>query len=80
MACDEIGVSQQVGVPYGILAEAEVGFRHGARFLGVVIKVPLGEIVRLASDDLDRILVGPHRAVGPEPIEEGPVSVLAQTE
>ncbi len=47
--------------------------RHGhrARLLRVIDEVALREQFGFIADDLDRILVGRHRAVGAEAIEDG---------
>ena len=80
MACDEVGIRQQIGAPYGIGPEAEVGLCHRARFFRIVIEISLGKIVRFGSDDLDRVLVRTDRAVCPEPVEEGAVRLVRKAE
>ncbi len=50
-------------------AEAQVRHRHRAGFLRVVNEVALGLKLGGFADDLDRVLVGRHGAVGTEPPE-----------
>ena len=47
----------------GLLAEPEMGNRHAAGLLGVVLEVALAVHVGVVGDDLDRVLVRPDRAV-----------------
>jgi len=53
-----------------------VGDGAGAGLLGVVDEVTLGVVVRLLADDLDGVLVGPDRAVGPQAEKDGPHDVV----
>ena len=71
VARDEVRARDEVGRPDGLRPEAEVGDRDGAGLLRVVHEVALREVVRLLADDLDRVLVRPHGAVGAETVEEG---------
>jgi len=72
VASDEAGPVHQVGGGDRLRAEAEV--RDGARagLLGVVDEVALGVRALARPEDLDRVLVGAHRAVRAEPVEDGP--------
>ena len=69
MARDEPGLRDQIGRPDRTGARAQVGDRRRARLLGVVDEVALRVAVGLLADDLDRVLVGAHRAVGAEAVE-----------
>ena len=69
VARDEAGAIHEVGRTDRLLAGAQVRDRDGAGLLRVVDEVPLRVQLRLLPEDLDRILVGPDRAVGAEPVE-----------
>ena len=72
VARDEVRLPDQVGRAHGSRTEAQV--RHGDRtgLLRVVHEVALPEAVVVLGQDLDRVLVRPHRAVGAEAVEHGP--------
>ncbi len=60
-----VGLDQIRGVDrFG--AEAQMRDGHRAGFLRVVDEVALCEVIGLFADDLDRVLVGAHRAVRAE--------------
>ena len=63
-AGDEIGLVDQVRRVYFLHAEAQVGHGQAAGLLGVVVEVGLGIHVGIGADDIHRLLVGAHRAVG----------------
>ena len=71
VARDEMACRIEVGRADGSRTEAQV--RHGDRagLLRVVDEVALPEAVGVLGQDLDRVLVRPHRAVGAEPVEHG---------
>ena len=50
-------------------SKAQMGDRHRTGLLRIVDKVTLGVIRRVLADNLDGVLVGTHRAIGAEPIE-----------
>ncbi len=68
VAGHEVGLVgfDQVGGVDRLGAEAQVGGGDRAGLLRVVDEVALGEVIGLFADDLDRVLVGAHRAVGAE--------------
>ncbi len=67
-AGNEVGPGNQVGRPDGLLAEAQVRNGVAPGFLGIVGEIGLG-VQSGISDDLHRLLVGAHGAVGAEAIE-----------
>jgi hypothetical protein len=71
VAGHEVGAFNQVGGADGVRPKPQVGDGDRAGLLGVVDKVALGVVVRIAADDFDGVLVGPHRAVGPQTVEHG---------
>ena len=77
VAGQEVGGGDEVGGADGPGPEPEVGDGDGARFLGIVDEVALGEVLGLVADDLDGVLVGAHRPVGAEAVEEAPDDVAA---
>ena len=76
MYADEVGALNLIGAANGTGAEAQVRNGAPARFVGVVYKVALRVIVGLFADNLDRILVCAHGAVGAEAPEHGPHTVF----
>ena len=74
---DEVGRRDEIRVVQLLRAEAEVGRGHGAGLLRVVDEIPLGKVVRFGAEDLERVLVGPHGAVGAQPEEKAAENVLA---
>ena len=71
MAGHEAGFANEVRRPHQLVAEAQVRDGRGAGFLRVVDEIALGEFPSLLADDLDRILVGAHSAIGAEAEEYG---------
>ena len=63
MACNKVCLVNQVGGLDRLLAEAEVGHRHAAGLLGIIIKVCLRIHVGVVADDLDGVLVCTDRSV-----------------
>src|SRR5581483_4953615 len=66
MTGNEVGLGDEIGGTDWPRAEAQMRDCHRARFLRVVNKISLCEVIGVFADDLDRLLVGPHRAIGPE--------------
>ena len=71
VAGHEVGAVDQVGGADGIRAKPQVGYGDGAGLFGVVNEVALGVVVGITADDFDGVLVGPHRAIGPQTVEHG---------
>ena len=71
VACDEAGVSDQIGRTDRVRTETKMGDRHRPRLLRVVHEVSLHVEVGFFADDLDRILVGADRSVCSEAEEDG---------
>ncbi len=71
VACDKAGLTgaNQIGRVDGIRPEAQVRDGDRPRFLGVVDEVALCIVAGLLADNLDRILVGSHRAIRAQPPE-----------
>ena len=63
MAGYEIRLLNQVGGLNRLLAETQMGHRHAAGLLGVIIKVCLRIHVGVVADDLDGVLVRAYRTV-----------------
>jgi hypothetical protein len=61
---DQVGRADRVG------PEAQVRNGETTGLLGVVEEVALGVVVGLFADDLDRVLVGAHGAVGTHAVEQ----------
>ncbi len=72
VARNEIGPRDEIRPPDRTRSKTQVGNRHGAGFLRVVHKVALRVVVGVLSDNLDRVLVRAHRAVGAETVEKRP--------
>ena len=70
VAGHEAGVRDQVAGANRRGTEAQVRRGHGAGLLRVVHKVALRVVGRLRADDLDGVLVGAHRSVGAQSVEE----------
>ena len=68
---DKIGRLDQVGLMDLVGTEAQMRHGAGARLLGVVDEVALGEVGSVLADDLDAVLVGADRAVGSQAVEQG---------
>ena len=66
----EIGRRDQIGRRDGQVAETQVRRGVTARFLRIVGEIGLAILVGRAADDLDRVFVGTHRAVGAQSEEE----------
>ena len=69
MTCQEISLLDVIGRADRILAEAEMGFRHAARFLRIVFKIGLNIHIRIVADNLDGVFVRANctvRAEAPE--------------
>ena len=66
VAGHEVGVVDEICGPDRVRAETQVRDRHRARLLGVVDEVALRVLRRVLADQLDRGLVGAHRAVAAE--------------
>jgi len=66
----------QIRAANRMLAEAQVGDRARAGLSGVVDEVPLRVEIGSLTDDLDRVLVRAHRAVGAEAPEHGGMNTL----
>ena len=64
-----VGADQITGTD-SLRPEAQVRNRHGAGLLRIVDEIALGVQRRGVADDLDGILVGTHRAVGAEAVEQ----------
>ena len=71
VAGHEVGRVDQIGRADRLVAEAQVRGRVAARLLRVVREVGLAVFVGRVADDLDRVLVGAHRAVGAQADEAG---------
>ena len=69
---DEAGLADQVGSPDRVRPEAQVRDGLTARLLRVVDEVGLGVHVGVGTEDLDRVLVRPDRAVRADAVEDGP--------
>ena len=65
------GPLDQVGGADRPRPEAQMRHRDRARLLGVVNEIALGKEIGALADDLDRGLVGPHRAVGAQAVKHG---------
>ncbi len=76
MAGDEIGAGDQIGGTDWLGAKPQVRYCHRSRLLGVIDKVALGVVFGFFADDFDRVLVGPHRAIGPQPKEDRPHHIV----
>ena len=76
MAGDEIGTSDQIAGTDWLGPEAQVGHGHGTGFFRVIDEISLRAIRRVLADDLDRVLVGAHRAVGAQTEEDRPDDVV----
>ena len=74
VAGDETGLRNQVGALDGLFAEPEVGNGRCSRLFRVVHEVALRVVFRRAADHLDRVLVGAHRSVRAEAVEQGGVN------
>src|SRR3990172_375371 len=72
----EVGFLDLVRRADRLFAEPEVGDRRCTRFLRVVDEVTLCIERSVLPDDLDRVLVGADRSVGPEAEEHGPGATL----
>ena len=72
VTADEARLLDEIRRPDRLGTEAQV--RHGPRpgLLRVVDEVALGVQRRFGAEDLDRVLVGPDRPVGPEAEEDRP--------
>ena len=71
MAGHKVRRGDQVGRADGRFAEPQVALGQAAGLLGVVDEIGLAVQVRGMADDLDGVLVGAHRAVGPHAPELG---------
>ena len=72
MAADEtrtVGLYQVTGVNR-LLAETQVGHRRRTGFLGVIYEVALRVQVGGLADDLDAVLVGAHRPIAAQSVEQ----------
>ena len=76
VAGDEVGLVDQVGGTDGPRSEAQVADRLHPGLLGVVHEVALHVVGRVLADDLDGVLVRPHRAVTAQTVEQSPVYAL----
>ena len=63
---DQVGGADRLG------PKAQVRHRDRTRLFGVVNEVGLGIQIGALANDLDRRLVGPHRAIGTQAIKHGP--------
>ena len=70
VAGNEISAGDQEGHVNGLRAKTQVGDRHRARFLGIVDKVTLRVVVGLSANDLDAVVIGAHRSIGAQSIEQ----------
>src|SRR5262249_15584715 len=61
---DEVGGADRAGT------KPQVGDGHRPRFLGIVDEISLGAMFCLLPDDFDRVLVGAHRSVRAEAVED----------
>ena len=64
VAGHEIRLLHQIAGEDGRMAEAQVGFGDAEALFGVVFEVGLGVHIGVVADDLHRVLVGAHGAVG----------------
>ena len=55
--------------------EAQVRGRNRTRLLRVIDEIALGKEIGVLADDLDRVLVRAHRAIGAETVEQRPHSL-----
>ncbi len=76
MHADKVGRLDEVRRADVVFAKADVRCGHRAGFFGIVHKVPLGK-KSVGADDLHRVLVGPHRPVGTQTVEQGGEDILA---
>src|ERR1019366_8493998 len=76
MAGDKVRRTDQIWRADGPRAKAEVRDGGGTGFLRVVNKVALGIVVRFFADDLDRILVRSHRAIGSQAEKHGTNNIV----
>ena len=66
MAGDVIGAADEIGPADGIGAEAQMGNRDAAGFLGIVSEISLRKHVRVIADDFDRVFIRADGAVRSE--------------
>ncbi len=78
VASDKPGVTlaSQVGRTNRLRSKTQVRNRHRPRFFRVINEIALHEEISFIADDLDRILVGRHRAIRTQAIEDGGESVV----
>ncbi len=79
VARDVIGAADEVRPADGIGAEAQMGNRDAAGFLGIVSEISLRKHVRVIADDFDRVLIradGAVRSESPEFTGNGAVRAL----
>ena len=70
MASDEIRRADEIGRPDRLRPKAQVRHRLRTGFVRIVDEIPLGIEAGILGDDFYAVLVGPHRAVGTEAIEQ----------
>ena len=71
VAGHEIGLRNQVSGVDGFRAKTQVRDGDGAGLFRVIHEVPLRVVVRVLTNDLDRILIGAHGAIRAEAVEHG---------
>ena len=69
MAGHEVRGADKIWSLDRLVSEAEVGAGVAAGLLRVIVEVGLAVLLRVASDDLDGVLVGADSAVGSESVE-----------
>ena len=70
VAGHEVRLGDEIGGADRLRSETQVRSRHRTRLLRVVNEVALRVVGSVAADDLDGVLVGAHRAVRTQSVEE----------
>ena len=76
MTPHKIRFRDEVGRPHWPRSKPQVRDRHRSGFFGIVNKIGLSIVVRILSDDLDRVFVGADRTVRTESIKNSPKDVF----
>jgi hypothetical protein len=69
----ELSLTYKIGRANRFWSESQVRHCDGTRLLGVIHEIALSVVWRLLPDDLYRVLVGSHRTVRPQAVEDRPV-------